>query len=224
MFPESRLLQLLASGTWQDGIRTLLCPIILYSASELPQMFHYPFTYSCSISATNWALYLVCARCIVKAAAYRIRWRFIMGLRMSPSFPATLRLRRTIIHMGLLWRLRNLLILWRGKKFQSFISWQPTAMLGEEGGRETFFYHLSSDASSFISYMLAADWALCRCCLRSVNQSGRMSSEGLVGLLIINYSPHQQTHSVTGTLKPIAMITEANSIKSQIKRWESTAV
>lgn len=88
---------------------------------------------------------------------------------------------------------------------------------------DTFFYYLSINAGSFIFYTLAADWALCRCCLRSVNQSvqaGRMSSEGLVGLLIINYSPHQQTHSVTGTLKPIAVITEANSIKSQIRRWE----
>lgn len=113
------------------------------------------------------------------------------------------------------------------EKYQSLLSWQPIDKLGEEGGRDTFFYYLSGDAGSFISYTLAADWALCRCCLWSVNQSvqaGRMSSEGLVGLLIINYSPHQQTHSVTGTLKPIAVITEANSIKSQMKRWEYCSV
>lgn len=88
------------------------------------------------------------------------------------------------------------------EKYRSLLSWQPIDTLGEEGSRDTFFYYLSSNASSFISYTLAADCALCRCCLWSVNQSvqaGRMSSEGLVGLLIIKYSPHQQTHSVTGT-------------------------
>jgi len=41
--------------------------------------------------------------------------------------------------------------------------------------------------------------------------------QDIQSILVMCRDCSQQTHSVTGTLKPIAMITEANSIKSQIK-------
>lgn len=59
-------------------------------APQVPQMFYYLRTYSCSLLGTNWALHFVCARRIVRAKGFAFprlpAQTFLMGLVDTSCF------------------------------------------------------------------------------------------------------------------------------------------
>lgn len=145
-----------------------------------------------SISGTHWALYSVCARCIVGAVS-----RFFNGPQngTSPYFPLVLARERpssrwAFIQDGgthILRRVTNITEL----VFCGPLGGRGVARIAPQDRLLSLRQRRRSTAR-FIYYALAVDWERRLRCLRSVNQSvqaGRMSSEGLVGLLIMNYSP-----------------------------------